>query len=70
MSELRNAVCPFFMYERGTGTVRCELCKFYFPDKESKEQIKTYCCDMSKYEECTLYKIMNAYYERKYKEGV
>jgi len=68
MKNFGNAVCPYYLRERSSDTLNCELCKFRFPDDESKAQIKDYCCNFDKYKECQLYKIMNAYYERKYEE--
>lgn len=63
-----KAVCPYYLYEKGSNVMSCELCKFRFPDDEAKAQVKEYCCDMRKYKECQLYKVMNSYYERKYEE--
>ncbi len=67
MANLGEAVCPYYLHEKSSAVLNCELCKFRFPDAESKAQIKAYCCDFHKYKECTLYRVMDSYYERKYK---
>ena len=59
-------VCPYYQHEKTKDGLRCELARLYLPDAESKEEIKAYCCDMDKHKECTLYKVMNSYYDRKY----
>lgn len=58
------AVCPFFNKE-GTKRLWCEMAAFHFPNNACKQQIKDYCCSMSKHKECTLYKILMSYYEGK-----
>ena len=63
-----DAVCPFFKKDAGLK-VYCEMATLRFPDVESKEQFVAACCDMRGCKECPLYKTLNAYYERKYKEG-
>lgn len=60
------AVCPFFTKE-STRLVWCELASFHFPNNACKQSLKSYCCDMQKYKECTLYKILMQYYEEKEK---
>ena len=68
MSKLGEVVCPFYKHEKTSNGLKCELAVFHFPDAESKEQIKAYCCDFCKYKQCTLYQVLNDYWERKYKE--
>lgn len=57
-------VCPFFNKET-TGKVWCEIAAFRFPDNDCKQKLKDYCCSMTKHQECTLYKLLWAYYEEK-----
>lgn len=66
MSNLGEAVCPFYRNEKTSHGLKCELAAFKFPDDESKAQIKTYCCDMDKCKECTLYQVLVEYYDREY----
>lgn len=67
MSKLGEAVCPYYKKENGS-TMHCELATFHFPDKESKAQIKAHCCNFYGYQQCTLYRVLNDYWERKYKK--
>lgn len=62
-------VCPFYTSERDSKTMNCELARFRFPDAECKAQIKAHCCDMQLYKQCTLYKVLNSYYQRKYEDS-
>ena len=56
--------CPFYHWELGKD-LKCELAKFRFPDKQSQNELKVYCCDIKKHKECPLYKILMSYYERR-----
>lgn len=61
-------VCPFAIGEKGGLHHYCEAGRIRLPDAESKILLKTYCCDMQKYKQCTLYQVLIDYYERKYEE--
>lgn len=67
MREPALPLCPYFIKEVGT-TLYCELGKLRCPDSDAKAHIKTFCCDMQKYKQCTLYQVLSTYYERKYEE--
>ena len=66
MSNLGDPVCPFYLHEKRSDVLNCELAKFRFPDDESKAQIKAYCCNMDKCKECPLYQVLVSYYDREY----
>ena len=58
------AVCPFFGGRGGTN-VSCEGAKFRFADESCTAELKKkYCYDMDGHKQCTVYKILMAYYER------
>ena len=57
--------CPFYRCERQENGMSCEIGKFSFPDKTSKNELKnTYCRDG--YARCPFYGIMERSYDRKY----
>ena len=58
-------VCPFFGWVKG-NKMACEGATFRFADKSCWDELKrTYCYDMDGCKQCTLYKILMSYYERK-----
>ena len=61
-------VCPFAVGDKGGLRHYCEAGCIKLPDVESKQHLKSYCCDLQKCKQCTLYQMLDAYYERKYKE--
>ena len=50
-------VCPFWKCEHvSRKTMNCELCKFKFPDEQSRREIAyKYCA--GDYKECTIYPV-------------
>jgi hypothetical protein len=66
MKQTGLPYCPFFKKEEG-NKIYCELATFRCPDKRSKEQVKTLCCDEEKYKTCPLCQVLDDYYTRKYK---
>lgn len=60
-------VCPFLKGEKKKESLSCELCSFKFPDKAARREIVYgYCANTEGYKSCMLYKVLSAYYERKY----
>ena len=58
-------VCPFFGCVQN-NKLTCEGATFRFADKSCRDELKnTYCYDMNGCKQCTLYKILMSYYERK-----
>lgn len=60
-----NAECPFFQIEAGR-LLTCELGKFKFPDYTARNEVVLKHC-AGDYKQCMFYKILQDYYERKYK---
>ena len=62
-----NAECPFFCSNEGRILI-CEIGKFKFPDLTARDQtVYNYCA--GDYKSCTLYKILQEYYMRKYENN-
>ena len=60
--------CPY-LDKVQHGVIRCECARIELPDKESHiEFLITHCGHATKYKECQFYKLMEAYYKRKYGE--
>ena len=59
--------CPYFHRVR-EGKIVCELATIKPPDKQTFEEfVGSRCASEDGYKGCELYKVMNGYYERKYK---
>ena len=59
--------CPYYLYDRGE-MLFCEGATVKYPDKASKKKcLNTYCCNEDcGYKHCTVYTVMEDYYERLY----
>lgn len=58
--------CPFFSDARN-GKVYCEAATIRTPDQQTyRDILYKYCAHPENYKECTLYKVLQRYYERKY----
>lgn len=59
-------MCPFYMSEKKSLSMKCELCSFKFPDGEARRAVVyEYCGHPTNYKNCMLYKVLADYYERK-----
>ena len=67
-TEFHDAICPYFIKDRGRGIVNCECAKFKFPDRGSRREIVyRFCAHPTGYKACMIKQAMDHYYERKYK---
>ena len=62
-----EGTCPYYMYDRG-DMLFCEGATLKYPDKGAKKNcMVSYCCNEEcGYKKCTLYAVMEDYYERLY----
>lgn len=60
-----NAECPFFKSNEWRF-LSCEIGRFKFPDLVARDRVVVDHC-AGDYKSCMLYKILQDYYERKYK---
>lgn len=64
MGECFN--CPFFISAKA-NSISCEIGKITPPDEQTTREFKQdYCAHIQNYQQCTCYKVLNKYYERKY----
>lgn len=62
--------CPYLSLIK-SGVIRCEGAKIALPDAQArKDFLKDHCGHPTEYKECSLYKIMDDYYKRKYSTEV
>ncbi len=60
--------CPYLKETRKSNETLCECARFSFPDKLARrELLYGYCGHPEKWKECQFKKIMDDYYERKYR---
>lgn len=60
--------CPFFKRE-WNDRIRCEMAMIKPPDSRARRQLLAeYCASENNYKNCTFYKLLDAFYERKYRE--
>lgn len=61
--------CPYFNH-RNHGRIYCESATIKPPDKQTlSEFAQEFCASAEGYKNCTFYKLLDRYYERKYEEG-
>lgn len=62
-------ICPFFKGEPKKLKLRCEIGNLKFPDKQARRfLVYGYCAHPTNYTECTFYKLLMDYYDRKESE--
>lgn len=64
--------CPFYKWsDYKLDALKCECAKLTFPDRQSMDGFTgAYCAgEVPNWEKCTYAKMMNEYYERKYRDG-
>lgn len=58
--------CPFFSNEKN-GKIFCEMAIIKSPDKQTRNDILlNYCAHEENYKKCSLYIMLEGYYNRKY----
>lgn len=61
--------CPFFKLKKGEK-LYCEMATIKHHDQQTKKELETsYCAHETNYKNCTFYKLLDAYYDRKYSSG-
>jgi hypothetical protein len=61
--------CPFFKRNKGEK-IYCEIAAIKPPDQQTKKEVEMrYCANETNYKNCTFYKLLDAYYDRKYSHG-
>lgn len=62
----RLPYCPYY-HKDALGRLYCEGASIKCPDLQAKRDLlDEYCTDAKNYQNCTLCKMLNGYYDRKY----
>lgn len=65
--ESMVGICPYYIKERGHGSLSCECARLRFPDTLARREIVyTFCGHPKGYRVCPFKVAMDHYYERKY----
>lgn len=66
-TDIGEAVCPYYVKDRGRGRISCECAQFRFPDRLTRREILyRFCAHPGGYKDCALKQAMDRFYERKY----
>jgi hypothetical protein len=60
--------CPYYKKELN-DRIRCEFATIKPPDKRTRREfVSEFCASEDNYKNCTFYKLLDEYYERKYRQ--
>ncbi len=66
-TEVCVGMCPYYLRDKGNGTVYCESARFRFPDKFARREIVYgFCAHPENYKKCAFKQMLDHYYERKF----